>query len=178
VNRGQAASSRAFDVLGEIVEKYDTLRLYPDGFYDVIISLGIGFPKPDRRRQVYFTEMTEHVSVFSRKIFDVSAVGIGEGVKWKTLGGAGEQRLDAGHFACKNRVPAFEKLFVRKAYAKRTAQACKEGRVADLAFFVASIQFVARKSRYEILRLASGMASPALERSVEIDVDYHATEIE
>lgn len=44
MNRGQALRPRGFYVLGEIVEEYDTLRGYADGFHHMSIGRRVGFP--------------------------------------------------------------------------------------------------------------------------------------
>src|ERR1700676_2685367 len=122
--------------------------------------------------------MPEYIGISLRKIVDMGAVGIGERVDRQALRGARQQLGDAGYFARKDRVPAFKELRVGEIDTKRGAQACKELGVTDLALLVAPIKFVARKPPDQMRRLASGVTGPAGKRSVEVDIEHHAAEIE
>src|SRR5229473_110664 len=108
VNGGQAPRPRAFDILGEIVKEHDTGGRYADGFHHMIIGRRIRLPKPDRGRQEHFAEMAEHIGIGLREMFDMSAVGIGEGVERQPLRCPRQQLRHARHLADKDGVPAFE----------------------------------------------------------------------
>jgi hypothetical protein len=174
----QTAVAGAADVLGKIIKEYDPLRRKPDRFHDVIIGLGIRFPKPDRGGQEHFPEMTEHIGIPYREKFDMGAVGVRKGIEGQAAGRARQKLIDAGYHARENGIPAFEELRVGDLDAQASAQARKKSRIADLALFMPSIQFIARKPLNEMRRFASGVTGPTAKRSVEIDVEDNASEIE
>src|SRR5216683_2230981 len=112
------------------------------------------------------------------EMFDMGAVGVGEGVERQAFCRALKQWCDARHFARKNRVPSLEKLGIRQLDAQRRAQTGKEFGVADLSRLMAPVDFVARKPPDEMRGLATGVTGPALKRLVEVDIEHDAAEIE
>jgi hypothetical protein len=121
--------------------------------------------------------MPEHIGIFCGKEFNVGAVGIREGVEGQAVGRAREELIDTGHDAHENGVPPLEQLCIGEVDVQRIAQPGKKGCVADLALFMASIEFVTSKTRSEMRYLASGVTGPTTKRSVEIEVEHDATEI-
>ena len=72
-------------------------------------------------------------------MFDMGAVGVGEGVERQVSCRARELSGDSGHFAGEDRVPPLQELGVRDADAEPGAQAREEFGVADLAGLMAQI---------------------------------------
>jgi hypothetical protein len=87
----------------------------------VIIGVRIRLSKPDGRGQEDLPEMAQQLRIAVGKIGAVQCVGIRERVYRKVFRGAGEESIDAGHFADKDRVPALDELRVGEFDAKRRA---------------------------------------------------------
>ena len=111
-------------------------------------------------------------------MFDMRAIGVGEGVQRQALRRPRQQGRHVRYFAVENQVPAFEELRVRDVDAERSAQAGEKFGVLDLAAFMALEIIVGHEPSGERGRLAAGMAGPAGQHLVEIDIEHDAAEIE
>ena len=132
----------------------------------MIEGLGVRLPQPDIRGQEQFSEMAEHIGIGGREMFDMGAVGVGEGVERQVFCRSREMPGDTGHFAGEDRIPPLKELGVRDADAERGAQAREELGVADLAGLMAQIDVVTRAKIVPRVRAGSQPAWPAQHASV------------
>jgi hypothetical protein len=89
-----------------------------------------------------------------------------------------QQRIDAGHFAGEDRVPALEKLRVRQGDAERGAQRLEEFGIAGVSGLVTPEDLALPKRPGQIGRRTAGMPGPACQHLAEVDIDDHAAKIE
>jgi hypothetical protein len=107
----------------------------------------------------------------------VFAVGIGKGVQREASRRLGQQFRDAGHLSDKDGVPPVKKLCVRNINPEGCSTIGKELLRVDLPSLVSFVRDVVPKSISNELLITASMPGPSGECSIEIDIDYHATEV-
>ena len=100
-----------------------------------------------------------------------------KGVQREATRRLGQKFRDAGHLSDKDGVPSVKQLRVRNINRERCSKIVKELLRVDLPSLVPFVRGVMSKSISNELLITTSMPGPSGECSIEIDIDYHATEV-
>ena len=105
------------------------------------------------------------------------AVGIGKGVQREASRRLGQQFRDARHLSDKVEFHPSSNCVVRNINLEGCSKIGKELLRVDLPSLVPFVRGVVPKSFSNELLITASMHGPSGECSIEIDIDYHATEV-